>query len=212
MIDMILDAVERWVGIVGLAAALVALSAIFWGLAGGLRRPAKQTEGPARNVYTATYYVVASVLYFGACLLLWRPVPLTLSAQAKALALVVGGVLFFPGIGLVLWGRLALGRMYNVSSGLGVQLYEEQRLVTDGPYAHVRHPMYLGLLLVALGGILIYRTWTFVFFLGNFPGVANRARLEERALKEAFGDEWEKYKRRVPSWIPRLSRPREHEE
>lgn len=47
--------------------------------------------------------------------------------------------------------------------------------------------MYLGLLLVALGGILIYRTWTFVFFLGNFPGVANRARLEERALAERSG-------------------------
>jgi protein-S-isoprenylcysteine O-methyltransferase Ste14 len=212
LIGMILDTVERGVRIVGLAAVLVALSAIFWGLAGGLRRPARRTKGPARRVYTAAYYIVASVLYFGACLLLWRPVPLTLSAQARALALVVGGVLFFPGVGLVLWGRLALGRMYNVSSGLGVQLYEEQRLVTDGPYAHVRHPMYLGLLLVALGGILIYRTWAFVFFLCNFPGVANRARLEDRALKEAFGDEWEEYRRRVLGWIPRLSRPREQEE
>ena len=97
-----------------MAAVLVALSAIFWGLAGGLRRPAKQTEGPAKRVYTAAYYVVASILYFGACLLLWRPVSLILSAQARALAIVVGGVLFFPGVGLVLWGRLALGRMYNV--------------------------------------------------------------------------------------------------
>ena len=93
------------------------------------------------------------------------------SVWGRVLSLTLGSVILFSGLAFIIWGRLTLGRMYNVSSGFGVRLFEDQRLVTDGPFAVVRHPMYLGILLLALGGILVYRVWTFVFLLGNIPGL-----------------------------------------
>ena len=107
---------------------------------------------------------------------------------------------------LVLWGRLALGRDYFVSTGLGAQLFAGQRLVTGGPYAIVRHPMYAGLTLAALGSLLIYATWTTLLFAIFAPLVFVRARREEQALRAEFGQQWEEYCRRVPAFLPRLKR------
>jgi Cu+-exporting ATPase len=96
--------------------------------------------------------------------------------------------------------------MYKVSSGFGVQLNVRHRLVTHGPFALVRHPMYLGLQVAAVGGLLLYRTWTFVFVTANFLALAIRAKREEQALAIEFGDQWNAYARRVPAWIPRFRR------
>ena len=110
------------------------------------------------------------------------------------------------GLVLVLWGRQTLAQHYNVSSSMGVQLFAGHRLVTRGPYALVRHPMYLGILGISLGGMFLYRTWTFVFLLLNFPAMVIRARREEAALALAFGAQWADYCRRVPAWWPRPRR------
>ena len=94
--------------------------------------------------------------------------------------------------------------MYNVSSSFGAQLYADQQLVTRGPFAYVRHPMYLGILVASFGGLLLYRTWTLVFTTLNFLALTVRARREEQALAAEFGEQWEAYRRRVPGWIPRI--------
>jgi len=152
------------------------------------------------------FYVAASAVYFGLCYLIWRPLPWPLSTATRAFCLLLGSLLYFPGLGLVLWARLTLGRMYFVSSTSEAPLYADHRLITTGPFAIVRHPMYLGLLLTGLGGILIYWTWTFVFVAGHIFGLVFRARREEEALSAAFGQEWETYRLRVPAWIPRFHR------
>jgi protein-S-isoprenylcysteine O-methyltransferase Ste14 len=64
--------------------------------------------------------------------------------------------------------------------------------------------MYLGILLVALGGLLLYRTWTFVFLLANVPALVIRACREEAALAEAFGEQWATYCEQVPPWLPQI--------
>ncbi len=205
--DMTFVTVARWVQLAGAVALLVTLAAIFWGLARGL--PCQQSGasgGWARLLRTPLFYVAASVIYFGLCYLIWRPLPWHLSGPGRASRLLLGSLLYFPGLGLVLWARLALGRMYFVSSSSVVPLYADHRLITGGPFALVRHPMYLGILLTGLGGILIYWTWTFVFVTGHFFGLVFRARREEEALAAKFGPEWESYQRRVPAWIPRLHR------
>ena len=56
----------------------------------------------------------------------------------------------------VLWGRIALGKNYFVSTGFGVQLFADHQLVMKGPFAIVRHPMYVGLILASFGALLIY--------------------------------------------------------
>ena len=100
-----------------------------------------------------------------------------------------------------------MGEMYRPASALGVQLSAGHRLPkAHGPFALVRHPLYLGLQLAALGGLLIFRTWTLAFVTVNFLALVVRARREEEALAAEFGDEWKAYARRVPGWIPRLRR------
>jgi protein-S-isoprenylcysteine O-methyltransferase Ste14 len=215
---MRLDSVEKWVRRAGAAGALVFLGALYVGLWRGMRHPKGRTtdQAPAAvqgflSFYRPSsarqflaFYLPVSVLGFGLLYLIWRPIRLTLSAPARAVALGLGTLLYFPGLALMLWGRLALGEMYNVSSSFGAQLYADQRLVTSGPFALVRHPMYLGGALAELGLLLIYRTWATVLIATNILVLARRARLEEEALVAEFGEDYAAYRQRVPAWIPRF--------
>ena len=201
---MQLSRLESQVRRLGALALLITLSTILWGLFRGLRRPAGRRVGQPERIMNAPTYLAIGIPYFGACALLWRPLPLTLSHPARIAALILGALLYFPGLALVLWGRLTLGRMYNVSSSFGARLYADQQLITHGPYALVRHPMYLGILVASFGGLLLYRTWTLVFTALNFLALIVRARREEQALAAEFGEQWKAYCRRVPAWLPRL--------
>ncbi len=204
---MTLAVLERWVGRVGSVAGLGVLAiALWWGVWRGLQRPAGRSTGVADRVLRAPLQIVFGLLWFGLCFILWRPVPLTLSAPGRAMALILGALLYFPGSALYLWGARTLGEMYKASSGFGVQLNVEHRLVTHGPFAHVRHPLYLGLQIAAVGGFLIYRTWTLVFVTANFMALFIRARREERALAAEFGEQWDAYCQQVPAWLPHLWR------
>jgi len=88
-------------------------------------------------------------------------------------------------------------------------LYEAQRqhaLVTTGIYAHVRHPQYVGFILVMFGFLL---QWPTLLTLAMFPVLVfmyvRLARTEEREALADFGAEYERYRREVPGFIPRLS-------
>jgi protein-S-isoprenylcysteine O-methyltransferase Ste14 len=144
------------------------------------------------------------LVYAVLCYLLWRPLPLSLSPAAQAVALAIGALLYFPSLGLILWARHTLGEMYNISLTTGAQLYAGHHLITRGPFAIVRHPMYAGAMLGVVGALLIYRTWTIVFILVHCLVFVVRARREEEALAAEFGAEWEEYCQRVPAWIPWL--------
>ena len=200
---------ERLVGILGAMMAFLTLGVALLGLWRSLKRPKGRAIGLAQMMLRGPVYLLISVLFFGTCFILWRPLPLTISLIARVQMLVLGISLYFPGLALVLWGRLTLGKMYNVSSALAAQLYIDHQLIMDGPFAHVRHPMYLGVLMAAFGGLLIYRTWALVFLAVAFLGLAVRARREEQGLAAEFGEQWEEYCERVPAWIPRLRRGKE---
>lgn len=202
-----LDAIEglvRWSGVV---AGLATLAIVLWGgVWRGLQRPSGRSTGLASRLLRTPLLMVIGVLWVGACVLLWRPVPMALSEGVRLVAICTGAGLYFTGIGLYLWGARTLGEMYRPSSGAGVWLSAEPRLVTDGPFALVRHPLYVGLQAAAIGGLVLYRTWTFVFVAVNFVALVVRARREEEALAAEFGEQWEAYRRRVPAWIPRPGR------
>jgi protein-S-isoprenylcysteine O-methyltransferase Ste14 len=148
------------------------------------------------------------VLFFGIAYYGWIPLPLMVPSSTRMVMLVLGSLLYFPGMALLLWGRLALGRNYFVSTGLGAQLFADQQLVTTGPYAIVRHPMYSGLILSALGSLLLYTTWTTMYFACFAPLIFVRAWREEKVLSAEFGEQWKEYCNRVPAFIPRLRKER----
>lgn len=81
----------------------------------------------------------------------------------------------------------------------------EQRLVTTGMHCRVRHPIYLGHLLmlaawtVGSGLLVLYALWAMAVVFGVFL-----IRTEDAELERRFGDEFRDYKRRVPALLPRL--------
>jgi protein-S-isoprenylcysteine O-methyltransferase Ste14 len=202
-----LDILEQWLRLGGGAFALVTLAVIFAGIWRGARRQAGRLIGAAPVLlHMPWFYLAASVIFFTFCYLTWRPLPLTLSPSQGTAALAIGALLYFPGMAFVLWGRLALGDMYFVSTGFGAQLFAGHRLVTGGPFAIVRHPMYFGIALAVIGGIFLYQTWTMVLLLVMPLGLARRARVEEQALALELGAQWQEYCQRVPTFFPRWRR------
>lgn len=79
------------------------------------------------------------------------------------------------------------------------------KLVTTGIYAHVRHPQYVGFLLLTLGMNL---EWTTIFTFLLWPVLCvvyyRLAKTEDREAEEQFGEEFRKYKQAVPMFMPRL--------
>jgi protein-S-isoprenylcysteine O-methyltransferase Ste14 len=144
---------------------------------------------------------LASIL---AGILLWRPVALAITSPIRLTLLLAGSLLYFPGLVLYGWGLRTLGSMFGISSISTAHLYEGHRLVVDGPYAHIRHPMYLGVILVAMGALMLFRTWTMVVFAPLSLVVILRAQREETLMAAEFGEEWARYRGHVPQWIPRL--------
>lgn len=202
---MNLEFVESIIRSLGGLLAYTILGVILFGIWRGTRRQAGRIIGQMGGFLRSPwFYLVTSVLYFGICYLCWIPLPLALPPQVHLVVLVVGSLLYFPGMGLALWGRLALGNNYFVSTGLGAQLFANQQLVTKGPFAIVRHPMYSGIILAAFGSLLIYHTWTTLLFACFAPALYFRARREEVALAAEFGEKWQEYCTRVPPFSPKF--------
>jgi protein-S-isoprenylcysteine O-methyltransferase Ste14 len=82
----------------------------------------------------------------------------------------------------------------------------EERLATTGPYAAVRHPQYVGFLLIMAGFLL---QWPTLLTLAMFPilaiAYARLAAAEERELRATFGAAYDEYAAATPRFVPRLS-------
>lgn len=108
-------------------------------------------------------------------------------------------------IGALLMFRLthkALGRNWSVS----LQVRENHRLIQDGVYGRVRHPMYTAFWLWAFAQALLLPNW--VAGLSGLVGFGTlyffRIAREERMMLEAFGDEYRGYASRTARLIPWL--------
>ncbi len=89
-------------------------------------------------------------------------------------------------------------------------LYDAQQgrtLAVAGPYSYVRHPQYVGFILVMFGFLL---QWPTILTLAMFPVLTvmyvRLARTEEQDARSEFGDAYARYATEVPGFIPRLSR------
>ena len=87
-------------------------------------------------------------------------------------------------------------------------LYEAQRthrLATSGPYARLRHPQYIGFVLIMTGFLV---QWPTIVTLAMYPVLllmyARLARREEAEMRQQFGDAYRQYKDRVPAFFPKL--------
>ncbi|HEX8068445.1 MAG TPA: isoprenylcysteine carboxylmethyltransferase family protein [Pyrinomonadaceae bacterium] len=103
---------------------------------------------------------------------------------------------------LTAWALRTLGREWSLTA----RLVEGHRLVTTGPYALVRHPIYTGMAgLLLATGLTYSRPSALVLALVVFwAGTLVRVRSEEGLLRAAFGAEYDAYARHVPAVLPWL--------
>lgn len=110
-----------------------------------------------------------------------------------------GVVLCIAGLAFCIWARFTLGRNW---SGV-VTLKGGHELITSGPYALVRHPIYTGLLTMFVGTVIV---------LGHVAGIIAmpfvfgslwiKLRYEERLMLKQFPNEYAGYQQRVKRLIP----------
>lgn len=114
------------------------------------------------------------------------------------LALVGLAVVLF-GVGLAVWGKLRLGRWFTGTFAIKAG----HELVTDGPYAVTRHPMYTGLLAAVTGSALVFDSLlTLLLAVALMVPFYLHTLIEEELFERHFGDAWRRYRARVPRFVP----------
>ena len=110
---------------------------------------------------------------------------------------ILGLLLTASGVGLAVWARVYLGRNW----GMPLSIKENPELVTTGPYAYIRNPIYTGVLLATLGSSLFDWWWIAVFAWSAFYFIYASYGEEKIMLKE-FPDTYPAYKARTWALIP----------
>jgi protein-S-isoprenylcysteine O-methyltransferase Ste14 len=104
----------------------------------------------------------------------------------------ISNMIIIPGMFLIVFGWSRIFRAKN-------------QLVTTGIYGHVRHPQYLGFMLITLGMNVL---WVTIPTLLLWPILAivyyRLAKEEDKEMEEKFGEEYRKYKNTAPMFIPHL--------
>lgn len=113
---------------------------------------------------------------------------------------IIGIGLCLLGMGFAVWARVRLGRNW----GMPMSRKEQPELVTDGPYAYVRHPIYTGFFVAMLGSALAEKlTWgVMALVCGAF--FVYSARKEEQFMLEQFPEQYPAYMRRTKMLVPFL--------
>jgi protein-S-isoprenylcysteine O-methyltransferase Ste14 len=155
---------------------------------------------------TPGYALVVGAVAVAVVWLIFREVPSTdwrwLTVQSS----------WFRGLGLLvllvatpwtLWARAVLGTMWTSSA----VVKDHHVLHTEGPYGITRHPIYTGLLGMLLGTALLngWGSWAVVFLVAVLVA-ETKIHAEERLLTSSFGEEYGRYRRRVPQLVPGLRR------
>ena len=162
-------------------------------------KPAQRSESVASRL---RYSVLATA---GFVLIFWqRLVPPPLRDHwlpASSSIDVLGLTLTVAGLGLTFWARVHLGA--NWSGQVTVKV--DHSLIRTGPYARVRHPIYSGILLAAVGTALLHReTGDLLGLILIFAAFWTKLRTEERFMSETFGAQYESYAHHTGALLPRL--------
>ena len=115
---------------------------------------------------------------------------------------VAGLATLVAGVALRTWAIFTLGRFFKFV----VVIQDDHRVITSGPYRHIRHPSYTGGLLALAGTGVALDNWLSVLILLAVPlaAILVRIHVEETRLSDALGTDWDSYARHTCRLIPRI--------
>jgi protein-S-isoprenylcysteine O-methyltransferase Ste14 len=181
------------------AASLVAFAAPLLLAFAGRPRRRNTRAGEGRGDHAP---LLANFTAFGLFFPSLLSFPGTLEGYAALLLALTGCLLAVAGAALVLRARMELGPAWSL-----VPMADDATgVVTTGPYRDVRHPIYLGLSMLAMGQALAFASWpAFLIVLGGIvPTFVWRASAEEKLLTATFGERYARYRKQTKMIIPRL--------
>jgi protein-S-isoprenylcysteine O-methyltransferase Ste14 len=124
---------------------------------------------------------------------------------SRSKGLLIGEPLALRALGIAL---IILGATVRIWAFIGLRnTWRVDHLVTSGIYGRTRNPIYLSFMIAILGVAFFFDTWLgFAWATASFATLYQLARVEESDLEKAFGDEYRRYRTRVPRFVPRLPR------
>lgn len=147
------------------------------------------------NVFLITSYVIlgASIFFF----IKYTPESGTKSYYT---GLIIGLSLIFSGMIFRKWSISTLGRFFSSR----VEIQNHHKIITNGPYKYIRHPSYLGSILVLTAPPVLYQQWYFAgfAFLCFVFAYSHRINIEEKVLLQTFPIEYSNYSKKVKKLIP----------
>ena len=193
----------------------------FWGLFGGLLvmrvyfslrvRRAKERLMPDREAIEreGRGMFAARVVAFLFLIVLLALYALN-SPWIEALSIPLPGWLRWAGFALGIfavvlwsWAQIHLDTQWSAQ----LQLKDNHRLVTTGPYARIRHPLYTGMFGWCVSLPLLTANWIFLGICAlSLAGLLWRVPKEEQMMIEAFGDEYKAYMQRTGRFFPKISK------
>ena len=160
-----------------------------------LRRRASSSRDRGTRTIVSMFFYAAVLL--GVLMPVWVPALDTPAPRAFAIA---GIVVFWLGLGLRVWAVAVLGRSFRTV----VAVDADQTVIQRGPFRWVRHPSYLGLLVIVLGLAVGAGNWlsivvsTGVALVGLLPRIV----VEEAELARVLGEPYRAYQRTTRRLIP----------
>lgn len=162
-------------------------------------KPAQTREGAGSRLSHVVPIVAAFVLMFARNVsndsLRIQILPGDLWVEVLGISITIVGLAF------AVWARIYLGG--NWSSSVTVKVGHE--LVRTGPYRWVRHPIYSGLILAMLGtAVESCQVRGMIALVLVYVGFTIKSRIEERAMTNTFGAEYDEYSRDTGGILPKL--------
>ena len=114
---------------------------------------------------------------------------------------IIGSILSWVGIGLAIWARYHLAEYWSAR----ITIKQDHQLIGTGPYARLRHPIYSGIVLAAIGSAVVIDQWRCVLGVCLvLIGYCIKARKEETMLTQQFGDAFREHQKQTGFMIPRF--------
>ena len=116
---------------------------------------------------------------------------------------IVGVVLQCAALFIAMWGALSLGEFAG-----DLRLKKGHRVIKTGAFRHMRHPLYAALIFWCVGSFLFFKSFLFLILVVLVPAIYFEAKLEEKALISAFGEEYESYRAASGMFFPKVFKGR----
>lgn len=162
-------------------------------------RQAIEREG--RGMFLARFIGFFVLLFILFSFALYLPWIAALKASFPAWLRGLGFALGIASLAFWAWVQAALGKQWSAQ----LQLREEHQLITTGPYARIRHPLYTAMLGISIAFALTSGNWIFAAFAAlAVLGLFLRVPREEKMMLDEFGDDYRAYMQRTGRFFPKM--------